>query len=651
VLWRDPDLLWLLLGVVGVAAVLIAALRRRGRQLRAFAEAQLVARLAPQVAPGRRAWRAALRIAAMAFLVVTLAGPKWGFHWEEVKREGIDLIVAVDTSRSMLATDVKPDRLGRAKLAVMDLVQLLKGDRIGLVPFAGTAFLECPLTLDYAAFERSLRSVEVGLIPRGGTALARAIETSLDGFEAHQGRHEALILITDGEDHEGDVDKAAQAAADRGIKIFTVGIGTEQGELIPVSEKGGGFVKNRKGQVVKSRLNEEVLQKIASTTGGAYVRGLGPALGLDEVFRDHIAKMERRELKSSLERRYEDRFQIPLAFALLALVVESLVGERKPTPRGRRRWWRWRRRQGAPAPRAAVALLALMPLLVGWFDPPGDRAAEGNRLFDAKKYDGAVQKYGEGLVDAPGSPLLQFNMAAALYMQGKYDEAIKALGKVAAEGDPKWTDRASYNLGNAYYRLGSNAETSDPQSAISSYEQALAAYKRSRAANPDDTDAKFNHEFVAEKLDELKKRLEEQKKQQQQNQQQQNQQQQDQQQQDQQAQDQNQSPQNQQNERNQQSQQDQQQQQEAGQQEQQPGEGQEERQQAAGAQPQGEPQDQQAEQQPGGTGVTSDEAQKTAQQQAAQAVLDTARDEELGPEDVQRQQVGVAGVGEPAEDW
>ena len=511
-LWRDPNLLWLLLGVLGVAVVLIAALRRRGRQLRAFAEADLVARLAPDVAPVRRAWRAALRIAALALLVVALAGPKWGFHWEEVKREGIDLIVAIDTSRSMLATDVKPDRLERAKLAVMDLVQLLKGDRIGLVPFAGTAFLECPLTLDYAAFERSLRSVQVGLIPRGGTALARAIETSLDGFEAHEGRHEALILITDGEDHEGDVDKAAQAAAEHGVEIFTVGIGTEQGELIPVSGGGHGFVKDRKGQVVKSRLNEEVLQKIASTTGGAYVRGLGPALGLDEVFRDHIAKMEKRELKSSLERRYEDRFQIPLAFVLLALVVESLVGDRKPAPGARRRWWRWRRREPARAPRAAVALLVLMPFLVGWFDPPGDRAAEGNRFFDAKKYDQAVQKYGEGLVDAPDSPLLQFNMAAALYKQGKYDEAVKALGKVAAEGDAKWTDRVSYNLGNAYYRLGSNAETSDPQSAIASYEQALAAYKRSMAANPGDSDAKFNHEFVAEKLDELKKRLEEQKK-------------------------------------------------------------------------------------------------------------------------------------------
>ncbi len=159
-----------------------------------------------------------------------------------------------------------------------------------------------------------------------------------------------------------------------------------------------------------------------------------------------------------------------------------------------------------------------MPFLVGWFDPPGDRAAEGNRFFDAKKYDQAVQKYGEGLVDAPDSPLLQFNMAAALYKQGKYDEAVKALGKVAAEGDAKWTDRVSYNLGNAYYRLGSNAETSDPQSAIASYEQALAAYKRSMAANPGDSDAKFNHEFVAEKLDELKKRLEEQKKKQEQKQ-------------------------------------------------------------------------------------------------------------------------------------
>ena len=219
------------------------------------------------------------------------------------------------------------------------------------------------------------------------------------------------------------------------MKIFTIGIGTAEGDLLPLGKDG--FVKDRSGQVVKSRLNEDTLKDIALTTGGAYVQGLGPSLGLDQVFRDHIATMERREVASTLERRYEERFQIPLALALLLLAAEAFMPLRRAAPRARRAWWR--RLAPAARQRAAAALVLLcLPGLVGWLDPPGDRAAEGNRLYDAGKYDEAASKYGEGLIDAPASPLLQFNLAAALYKQGKYDEAIAALTKAAASGEPQW---------------------------------------------------------------------------------------------------------------------------------------------------------------------------------------------------------------------
>src|SRR5262249_9170053 len=163
-------------------------------------------------------------------------------------------------SRSMLATDVKPNRLGRAKLAIQDLVAELHGDRIALVAFAGTAFTECPLTLDYGAFKQSLDAIDVGIIPRGGTSLSAAIDTSLQAFEGKQGKHQALVLITDGEDNEGHAKDAAKRAAERGVKVYTIGIGTPEGELIP--SESGGFVKDRKGQVVKSRLDEETLKAI-----------------------------------------------------------------------------------------------------------------------------------------------------------------------------------------------------------------------------------------------------------------------------------------------------------------------------------------------------------------------------------------------------
>lgn len=636
--WRSSPYFWLLLAVVAVEVVLVVALRRRREHLRAFADAGLVPRLTPDVDPRRRQLRAALRLVTLMLLVFALAGPKWGFHWEEVRRQGIDLIVAIDTSRSMLATDVKPNRLERAKLAVLDLVKLMEGDRVALVPFAGSAFLECPLTLDRAAFERSLRSLHAGIIPRGGTALARAIDTSLEGFEARQGKYEVLILITDGEDHEGEVEEAAKRAAERGVKIYTVGIGTSEGELIPAGE--GGYLKDRQGQVVKSRLNEEVLQQIAIITGGAYVRGTGASLGLDEVFREHISKMERREVSSTLERRYEDRFQIPLALALIVLLAETVTGERKRAPLRRWRWWPRRARTVEQISTTAFLLL-LMPLLVGWIDPPGDRAAEGNRLYAAGKYAEAAEKYGEGLVDAPRSPLLHFNRGAALYKQGKYAEAIEAWTKVAASGEEEWIGRAAYNLGNAQYQLGANAEQGDPPAAIASYEQALTSYKRAMAADPSDEAPKFNHELVEHRLRELKKKLEEEKKRQeeerQEGQEQQGQEQQGQGQHDPSA----------------------QQQEQASQEPQHPNEAEQQREgegqeQAAQSRPEESDEQEQAhlKEQQGAAGgpAAGGEPERDLEREAARAVIDVARDEELGPEDVQRP-VGVADVLEPAKDW
>ncbi|MCK6555218.1 VWA domain-containing protein [Candidatus Binatia bacterium] len=348
-LWRAADWLWLLLLAPVFAGFLWWALRRRRLALQRFAEARLLPALVPELDLRRYRWRAALGVLAVALIALALAGPQWGFHWQEVRREGVDVIVALDTSRSMQATDVKPNRLARAKLAITDLVRELQGDRIGLVAFAGTAFVQCPLTVDYGAFDASLRAVHTGIIPRGGTALAAAIDTALEAFEARQSKHEALVLITDGEDHEGDVAAAAKRAAERGVKIYTVGIGTTAGELIPGGTgEGDGFLKDRQGNVVKSRLDENTLQQIATDTGGAYVHGEGPDLGLAILYRDYIARMDKRELHTAMQRRYEERFQWPLLLAVLLLLVEPLIGDRrrrKTHSAARVRRWRGRRRE------------------------------------------------------------------------------------------------------------------------------------------------------------------------------------------------------------------------------------------------------------------------------------------------------------------
>src|SRR5215469_9296875 len=501
--WRDPASLALLVLVAALAAFLVWAARRRARALAEFVAAALQPTVAPDVDPRRRRLRGWLIVAAAAFIVIAIAGPMWGFRWEQVKRQGIDLVIALDTSRSMLATDVKPNRLERAKLAVRDLVDEARGDRLGLVAFAGSAFLQCPLTLDRGAFLESLDAIQVGIIPRGGTALAAAIDTSLDAFEGKQGKNQAIVLITDGESHEGDLDAAIAHAKERGVHIFTVGIGTPEGELIPGA--AGGFFKDRQGQVVKSRLDEATLERIAVDTGGVYLRAAGAGLGLSGLYRDHIATLEKRELESTLERRYDLRYQFPLAVAFLLLLLEPLVGERRPAPGGSG-WRRWR---------GAVAAVLLATMSVGWLDPHG-RAREGNRLYDAGKFDDAAEQYNQALVDNPDSPGLHLSLGDARYKAGKYDDAGRAFEHVPpSPDDAKRTAHGAYNLGNTRFRQGEALQSSDPQKSMQLWTDALADYRRALGADPDDQDAKFNHELVERRLAALKKKLEEQQKQQQ----------------------------------------------------------------------------------------------------------------------------------------
>ncbi len=308
------------------------AFRSRRKALETFAQRHLVPMLTSTVNWRSQKLKAALAVLAICFLIFALIGPRWGFRWHQVKRQGIDIIVAIDTSRSMLAQDVKPNRLQRSKLAVGELLHLLQGDRIGLVAFAGSSFLQCPLTLDYGAFAIALSAIDTEIIPRGGTSISSAIKTAITAFDQGEAKeYKAIILITDGEDHEGDPIKAAEEAASQGVRIFCVGVGTEDGELIPVVDESGSvsLLKDRDGLVVKSQLDETTLKKIALATGGGYVHPSGAEYGLDAIYSQNIAAMEKRELESKLQRRYEERYQLPAAIALGLLCIEALLGERR----------------------------------------------------------------------------------------------------------------------------------------------------------------------------------------------------------------------------------------------------------------------------------------------------------------------------------
>lgn len=323
-----PLLVWLPLAIP-LAWALFALLRRRRAALAQLVDPALIGVLAPNWNPARAKSRLVLRVLALALLVLALARPQWGFRWEEVRRKGLDLMVVLDTSRSMMASDIKPTRLQQAKWGIRDLLRNLRGDRVGLVPFAGSSILQCPLTIDYAAFAMTLDDVYSGIIPKGGTAIEQALRTAVAAFPADRAADRVILLITDGEDHEGDPLALLPELKEKDVRVYTIGIGTLEGEMVPAGDNQGGYFKDRQGQIVKTALKEDVLQKLALGTGGTYVRSAPGDTGLERVFNESIANLKRSEQENRTAKIYEERFVWPIAAALLLLAWEALLGDRR----------------------------------------------------------------------------------------------------------------------------------------------------------------------------------------------------------------------------------------------------------------------------------------------------------------------------------
>ena len=307
------------------------SLRKRKRDMELFAHKDLLDDLAGSLDRKRQRLKGYLVLVSLLLIIIAIMRPQWGFEWKEVTRSGLDILIALDTSNSMLAEDVKPNRLERSKLAVKDLIKKLQGDRIGLIAFAGSAFLQCPLTVDYSGFGLSLDDLDVNTIPKGGTSLSDAVRVAIESYEGGKKKYKVLVIITDGEDHEGKSMEWAEKAKEKGIKIFAIGIGTREGELIPITDASGGisFLKDRNGNVVKTRLDEASLQNMALTTGGSYVKATAREFGLDLIYEEKLSQMEKREIKNKMVKRYEERFQIPLIIALILLCLEPFVSDRK----------------------------------------------------------------------------------------------------------------------------------------------------------------------------------------------------------------------------------------------------------------------------------------------------------------------------------
>ncbi len=326
-----PDLLLLLWTVPVLVVFQLWVFRRKTQTLQRFAQPEMIARITAGVSRARQVFKVGVVLLGATAAILALTEPRYGFTWEEVQREGIDLVVALDVSDSMLVEDAESGgeltRLDRAKREITDLLRLMEGDRVALVAFAGTAFVECPLTLDYGAASLFLDAMDPDLIPVKGTAIGRAIRTSVKALESSARDARAVLLITDGEDHSGQALTAAEEAREAGVRVFAIGIGRDEGSPIPAPD--GGLRRDRAGELVLSKLDEPTLQKIALTTGGSYVRSVTGDVDLEKVYFEGVkATLEDQELSSQRRQRWTDRFQWLVALAILALAIEPFIPER-----------------------------------------------------------------------------------------------------------------------------------------------------------------------------------------------------------------------------------------------------------------------------------------------------------------------------------
>ena len=315
--------------MLGVFFFLTHQARRRALAL--LGDLELIQKLSATLSQRARVTKILLTLASVALLVFALARPQFGTRVETVQSEGQDVVVALDVSRSMLAEEVAPNRLERARLEIMRIIQRLEGDRIGLVAFAGNAFVQSPLTIDYGAATLFLNAMDPGLIPVQGTNLGEALTVALDAFEEGTRDYRVLVVVTDGEDHEGEIAQALERAVEEGVRIHTVGIGSLEGVPIPVFNAAGarnGFLRDDEGNVVTTRLDESTLIRVAESTGGRYFPALGLRANLDPLI-EEITGEEGRELEVREVTQFDEQFQIFLGLALALLLVESLMSDRR----------------------------------------------------------------------------------------------------------------------------------------------------------------------------------------------------------------------------------------------------------------------------------------------------------------------------------
>lgn len=477
--FAHPEYLWLLLVIPGAIVGFFFFNKRYERSLTTFVHHPLLSILVPDHSRGKRITKQVLLLLAIAFLIVTIANPLVGTRLEEVKREGIDLFIALDVSLSMKAEDIKPSRLEKAKRDVSSLLKKLSGDRVGLIVFAGDAFVQFPLTSDYAAADLFISAIDVDAVPVPGTFIGSAIERALASFIQESPTQKAIVIVSDGENTEGDIFGPVEEAKNAGVRLFTIGMGTLEGSPIPLYDKNGtriDYKRDRQGSIVITKLDETVLRQIAERGNGKYFRATSAGNEIEEVFNE-LNALEKVEFGTKQISGFESRYQYSLALALLFLFLESILSDRRSKVL-------LRLKQFLPRVFASIIIATTCTFA----QTVRSHVNDGNRAYNEKKYIDAEVAYKKALEKNPESAVANFNLGNAYYKQKRYDEALQRYAQTEKSFSSN-EERASmwYNIGNTLYQSNK-------------YQEAVKAYKQSLRYRPGDPDALYNLQMALEKL-------------------------------------------------------------------------------------------------------------------------------------------------------
>ena len=457
------EFLWFLLLVPVIPAAYAVVRRLRSRRIRKFGQEELVRQLMPSWSGAKGWWRIILFTLAFAFFILGISRPQLGAKLAQRETRGAEIMICLDVSNSMLAQDYSPDRLSRAKLAISRLVDNLSEDRIGLIVFAGTSFVQLPITTDYVSAKMFLNSISTESVPVQGTAIGDAIFTAAKSFSAQSEKSRAIIVITDGENHEDDPVDAARQVAETGIKVYTIGVGSLRGQPIPVN---GGLMKDKDGNIVVTRLDEVTLQQIAAAGNGAYVHAGNEEFGLNPIL-DDLRKMEDEKFNSVVFEEYDEQYMYFFAAALFFLMLEMIIGERRPKKK---------------LFVLAFALLTVMPANAQ-VDRHDVRA--GNRKFKKGDFRQSEIDYRKAVLKDSLSVAGEYNLASSLYRQEDYDGAGKALETVKEVAD---SPDYHYNTGDVALQK-------------KDYGAAVDAFRKALLQNPGDLDAKENYIYAKKMLE------------------------------------------------------------------------------------------------------------------------------------------------------